>query len=67
MFIYLIDDGPLGGQSFGTSDRQMRGALLEIDVVDVSPHQPSASGFSYRVETEAADCVPGLLRFSRSG
>ncbi len=57
---YLFVDGPLDGETLGTSDAHEAGEVIDVEVVDVA--QLEAPHFRYAVETPAVFRRPGRLR-----
>jgi hypothetical protein len=57
---YLFVDGPLDGETLGTSDAHEPGEVIDVEVVDVA--QLEAPHFRYAVETPAEFRRPGRLR-----
>lgn len=61
---YLFIDGPLAGQSLGSSDPHSAGDVLAVEVVDVAQVDDDVPTFDYYVESGPGDHVPGRLRYA---
>lgn len=61
---YLFADGPLTGQTLGTSDHLLVGEALAVEVVDVGQELGVVPTFDYVVDSEPDEDQPGLLRHS---
>ena len=62
---YLFADGPFAGQVLGTREVHVEGDLMAVEVVDVELAIDALDRpvtHDYRVETAAADQLPGLLK-----
>lgn len=62
---YVFVDGPLAGQSLGSSDPLVAGELLAVEVVDVGQGLGGVPMFEYVVDVEADEDEPGVLRHTR--
>ena len=64
MLEYLFVDGPLAGQSLGSSEAHHPGEVLSVEVVDVIQGPEDQTHFAYYVESGPDRCRPGRLRHS---
>ena len=62
MIQYSFLDGPLAGQTVGSTTHELEGHVLDVLVVDVGDGPDETARFAYRVVTASHDLVPGTLR-----
>lgn len=59
---YVLVDGPLAGQSYGSSDRHKHGETVVIEVVDVAQSAEDVPRYDYLVDALPVGVRPGRLR-----
>jgi hypothetical protein len=59
---YVFVDGPLAGQTLGSSEPHAAGDTLAVEVVDIAQCPDDIPRFDYLVESEPDECRPGRLR-----
>ncbi len=60
---YCFLDGPLQGQSVGSTSHEVEGHVFDVEVVDVGDGPEGSAHFAYRVVTASQDLLPGTLRY----
>jgi hypothetical protein len=63
MIRYYFLDGPLEGQTVGSTMHEAVGHVLDVEVVDVGDRAGGTAPLAYRVVTASGDLNPGTLRY----
>ena len=61
---YYFVDGPLAGQTLGSSDPLVAGEVTPVEVVDVGQDVDDLPVFDYVLDSEPGEDQAGLLRHS---
>jgi hypothetical protein len=59
---YVLVDGPLAGQCYGSSERHAPGETVVVEVVDVVQAPEDVPRYDYLVDSLPVGALPGRLR-----